>query len=43
MSEKGTRKKAVIVGGGPVGCLAALSLAKMGWEVEVYEGRPGKN
>ncbi|KAL5529229.1 hypothetical protein ACEPAG_5213 [Sanghuangporus baumii] len=39
MSEKRARK-AVIVGGGPVGCLASLSLAKMGWEVEVYEGRP---
>ncbi|EJD05820.1 FAD/NAD-binding domain-containing protein [Fomitiporia mediterranea MF3/22] len=39
MGEKNARK-AVVVGAGPVGCLAALSLAKMGWEVEVYEGRP---
>lgn len=34
-------RKAVVVGAGPVGCLAALALAKHGWNVEVYEGRPG--
>lgn len=34
-------RKAVIVGAGPVGCLTAISLAKMGWAVEIYEGRPG--
>ncbi|KDR81522.1 hypothetical protein GALMADRAFT_239524 [Galerina marginata CBS 339.88] len=33
-------KKAVIVGAGPVGSLAALALAKRGWSVELYEGRP---
>ncbi|KAJ7740693.1 hypothetical protein DFH07DRAFT_838794 [Mycena maculata] len=33
-------RKAVVVGGGPVGCLAAISLARRGWEVELYEGRP---
>ncbi|KAL4250438.1 Kynurenine 3-monooxygenase [Abortiporus biennis] len=33
-------RKAVIVGAGPVGCLCAMSLAKMGWIVEVYEGCP---
>ncbi|KZT44056.1 FAD/NAD(P)-binding domain-containing protein [Sistotremastrum suecicum HHB10207 ss-3] len=33
-------RKAVVVGAGPVGCLAALSLAKMGWIVEIYEARP---
>ncbi|TFY57277.1 hypothetical protein EVJ58_g7118 [Rhodofomes roseus] len=33
-------RKAVVVGAGPVGCLAAISLAKMGWAVEIYEGRP---
>ncbi|CAL1704375.1 unnamed protein product [Somion occarium] len=33
-------RKAVIIGAGPVGCLAAISLAKMGWSVEIYEGRP---
>lgn len=35
-------KTAVVVGAGPVGCLAALSLAKMGWQVEIYESRPGE-
>lgn len=35
------RRKAVIVGGGPVGCLAAIALANKGWTVEVYEGRAG--
>lgn len=30
----------MIVGAGPVGCLAALALAKHGWNVEIYEGRP---
>jgi kynurenine 3-monooxygenase len=35
-------KKAVVVGAGPVGCLAALALAKRGWSVEMYEGRPGE-
>lgn len=41
MAEKRARR-AVVVGAGPVGCLASLSLAKMGWEVELYDGRPGK-
>lgn len=36
-------KKAVIVGAGPVGCLSALALAKQGWKVEIYEGRPGRH
>ena len=34
-------RKLVIVGAGPVGCLAAIALAKMGWSVEIYEARPG--
>ena len=34
-------KKLVIVGAGPVGCLAAIALANMGWVVEIYEARPG--
>lgn len=34
--------KAIVVGAGPVGCLAALALSKLGWQVEIYEGRPGK-
>ncbi|KAH9901049.1 FAD/NAD-P-binding domain-containing protein [Cubamyces lactineus] len=41
MSTAGSnRRKAVVVGAGPVGCLAAMSLAKMGWSVDIYEGRP---
>ena len=35
------QRKAVIVGAGPVGCLAAIALANKGWSVEVYEGRAG--
>jgi kynurenine 3-monooxygenase len=34
-------KKLIVVGAGPVGCLAATALANMGWEVEIYEARPG--
>jgi 2-polyprenyl-6-methoxyphenol hydroxylase-like FAD-dependent oxidoreductase len=34
-------RKAVIVGAGPVGCLAAVSLAGMGWDVVMFESRPG--
>ncbi|KAJ7470674.1 FAD/NAD-binding domain-containing protein [Mycena latifolia] len=33
-------RKAVVVGGGPVGCLAAIALAKRGWQVDLFEGRP---
>jgi len=39
MNEQKPRK-AVVVGAGPVGCLCAMSLAKQGWVVEIYEGRP---
>jgi kynurenine 3-monooxygenase len=35
-------RKVVIIGAGPVGCLAAIAFAKMKWEVEIYEMRPGK-
>lgn len=35
------QRKAIIVGAGPVGCLAAIALANKGWAVEVYEGRAG--
>ena len=34
-------RKAVVVGAGPVGCLCAIALSNMGWEVEIYEARPG--
>ncbi|KAI0094015.1 FAD/NAD-P-binding domain-containing protein [Irpex rosettiformis] len=40
MEQKSTARKAVVVGAGPVGCLCAISLAKQGWRVEIYEGRP---
>ncbi|KAI0065451.1 FAD/NAD(P)-binding domain-containing protein, partial [Artomyces pyxidatus] len=40
MSTKTSPRRAVVVGAGPVGCLAAMSLAKMGWRVDVYEFRP---
>jgi len=43
-SEAGNQsKKAIVVGAGPVGALTALALAKRGWTVEVYEGRPGQD
>ncbi|CAH7666585.1 kynurenine 3-monooxygenase [Phakopsora pachyrhizi] len=34
------RPRAVIVGAGPVGCLAACMLESHGWSVSVYESRP---
>lgn len=37
-----SRRKLVVVGAGPVGCLCALAFAKQGWEVDIFEGRPGK-
>ncbi|KAL0569891.1 kynurenine 3-monooxygenase, mitochondrial precursor [Marasmius crinis-equi] len=33
------KKTAAVVGAGPVGCLAAMMLAKRGWRVVLYEGR----
>lgn len=41
MAEHRKVRKAVVVGAGPVGCLSAIALAKQGWHVEIYEGRPG--
>jgi kynurenine 3-monooxygenase len=35
------QRKAVVVGAGPVGCLAAMALANQGWQVVMYESRPG--
>lgn len=34
-------RTAAVVGAGPVGCLAALALAKRGWRVDLYDARPG--
>lgn len=41
MAENHVRTVAV-VGAGPVGCLAAISLAQVGWKVDLYEARPGE-
>lgn len=38
--RKDAVRKAVVIGAGPVGCLTAMSLAKMGWQVDVFEARP---
>jgi kynurenine 3-monooxygenase len=35
------RQKTIVVGAGPVGCLAALYAAARGDEVEIYELRRG--
>lgn len=34
-------RKVAIIGGGPVGTLAGLYFSKSGWDVEIYELRPG--
>lgn len=36
------RRRALVVGGGPVGALTALMLEKRGWEVELWEARDGE-
>lgn len=42
MTASGRRpRKVVVVGAGPVGCLAALAMAKLGCTVHVYDARPG--
>ncbi|KAG8681247.1 kynurenine 3-monooxygenase, mitochondrial precursor, partial [Ceratobasidium sp. 395] len=38
--DKQRPRKLVVVGAGPVGCLAALAFAKQGWDVEIFEARP---
>ncbi|MEM7431020.1 MAG: NAD(P)/FAD-dependent oxidoreductase [Pseudomonadota bacterium] len=35
-----TQKKMTVIGGGPVGSLLAISLARHGYKVGLYEGRP---
>lgn len=42
MSDTLRARKALVVGGGPVGALTALSLHKRGWSVEVWEARDGE-
>lgn len=40
--NKPSKRRAVIIGAGPVGCLTAISFAKtLGWDVELYEARQG--
>lgn len=34
-------RKVIIAGAGPVACLTALSLANKGWDVQLWESRPG--
>jgi len=41
MSRWPPARKVVVVGAGPVGCLAALAFAKHGWSVDLFEARPG--
>jgi kynurenine 3-monooxygenase len=35
-------RKVVVIGAGPVGCLSALAMAKLGCTVDVYDARPGE-
>jgi kynurenine 3-monooxygenase len=41
-SQRSQTRKVVVVGAGPVGCLAAMAFAKQGWDVDVLEARPGR-
>lgn len=38
---EGRSLKCVVIGAGPVGALAGLYAARRGWDVEVYDLRPG--
>lgn len=40
---KPRQRKVLVVGGGPVGSLTALSFAKRGWAVELWETRDGES
>jgi 2-polyprenyl-6-methoxyphenol hydroxylase-like FAD-dependent oxidoreductase len=35
-------RKVLVIGGGPVGALTALSLHRRGWDVELWESREGE-
>ena len=41
-STTSTHRKVVVVGAGPIGCLAAMAFAKRGWRVDLYESRSGQ-
>lgn len=41
-STTSTHRKVVVVGAGPIGCLAAMAFAKRGWRVDLYESRSGR-
>ena len=43
MAKPDRKQKVVIVGAGPVGCLAAIYAASRGDDVELYELRGGKS
>lgn len=42
MTKAAKTRSVAIVGAGPVGALMAVYLANRGWNVHVYETRPGK-
>ena len=42
MSNTSTHRNVVVVGAGPIGCLAAMAFAKRGWCVDLYESRSGQ-
>lgn len=35
----GSQRRAIVVGAGPAGCLAAMLLVQQGWKVDLYERR----
>lgn len=37
-----THRKVVVVGAGPIGCLAAMAFDKRAWRVDLYESRSGQ-
>jgi kynurenine 3-monooxygenase len=43
ITQQQRKRKALVIGAGPVGALTALSLHRRGWEVEVWESREGES